>query len=74
MVVGGKGGGWDRPQEPPREPMRDSMVEQIGKMAQQSQEGVVLDAVEPDDTAGYAPNTKKRMMEVEPSTQIRDEL
>ena len=50
------------------------MVEQIGKMAQQSKEGVVPGAVELDDTTGYAPNTKKRMMEAEPSTQIRDEL
>jgi protein transport protein SEC20 len=74
MMVGGKGGGWDRPREPPREPERDSMVDQIGKMAQQSQEGVVPGAVEPDDPAGYAPNTKKRMMEAEASTQIRDEL
>jgi hypothetical protein len=50
------------------------MVEQIGKMAQQSREGVVPGVVEPDDTAGDAPNTKKRMMEAEPSAQIRDEL
>jgi hypothetical protein len=74
MMVGAKGGGWDRPQEPPAHSNGESIVEQIGKMAQQSQEGVIPDEAGSVDTAEYAPNTKKRMMEVEPSAQVRDEL
>ena len=71
MMVGGKGGGWDRPQEPPAQ---ESMVEQIGKIAQQSQEGTLPSEAEREGSAGAARNTKKRMMEVEPPVQSRDEL
>ena len=74
MMVGGKGGGWDRPQEPPALHGEESMVEQIGKMAQQSQDGFVSGEAETTGTVEFAPNTKKRMMEVEPSAQVRDEL
>lgn len=74
MMVGAKGGGWDRPREPSVPFEEESMVEKIGKTAQQSQEGAVPGGAGTYDTAESAPNTKKRMMEVEPSAQIRDEL
>ncbi len=72
MYVGGKGGGWDRPQQPPPQPTEESLVEQIGKMAQDSQEGIVLEEGQVD--VAPEPNTKKRMMEAEPSAMRRDEL
>jgi hypothetical protein len=74
VVVGAKGGGWDRAREPPSESAAESMVEQIGRTAQQSHEGVVPGAAGTQDTAEHAPNTKKRMMEVAPSSTIRDDL
>jgi hypothetical protein len=74
MMVGAKGGGWDRPQEPPTEFAAESMVEQIGRKAQQSHDGVVPGGAGTHDTVEHAPNTKKRMMEVEPSSKLRDEL
>ena len=73
MMVGGKGGGWDRPQEP-AQPVEETMVEQIGKTAEQSRDGVVPGQTETADAVEVAPNTKKRMMEVEPSAKVRDEL
>lgn len=72
MYVGGKGGGWNKPQQPPAAPTQESMVEQIGKMAQESQDGVVPEAGVTEDVPER--NTKKRMMEVEPSAPPRDEL
>lgn len=74
MMVGAKGGGWDRPQEPPTDSAKETMVEQIGKKAQQSHDGVIPGGPGTPDTAEHAPNTKKRMMEVEPSAEFRDEL
>jgi protein transport protein SEC20 len=74
MMVGAKGGGWDRPQEPPVRSGEESIVEQIGKMARQSQQGFIGDDAGTGDTAEHARNTKKRMMEVQPSAQVRDEL
>ena len=72
MYVGGKGGGWDRPQQPPPQPSQESMVDHIGKMAQEARDGVIPDGAESSDVS--EPNTKKRMMEAEPSAVRRDEL
>lgn len=74
MMVGAKGGGWDRPQEPPRQHGEKSMTEQIGKRAQQSYDGVVPGEPGTNDVGKDRPNTKKRMMEVEPPAHARDEL
>lgn len=72
MYVGGKGGGWDRPSEPPAQQSAESMLDKIGEMAQMAQDG----GVPGDAISGEAPesNTKKRMMEVEQTTAIRNEL
>ena len=74
MYVGGKGGGWDRPLEPPTGD--DSMVEKIGRLAENlnvqdglGEPGIDLDGV--SETIVQPPNTMKRMWEEE---QVRDEL
>jgi protein transport protein SEC20 len=77
MYVGGKGGGWDGPSEPPRDD--DSMVEKIGIMAEKIQDGMDHAGIEPDDISDEEAsrqeeqprNTKKRMWEEEVR---RDEL
>ena len=66
MVIGGKGGGWDRPLEPP--PLSRTIAEEVGAMAQRT-----LDETR-SGQAHAERNTKKRMMEVEPSKVPRDEL
>lgn len=76
MHVGGKGGGWERPVEPPRD---DSMVEKIGRMAEKIQDGMDHASIDLDDISEeerlqqeeQPRNTKKRMWEEE---IVRDEL
>jgi protein transport protein SEC20 len=76
MYVGGKGGGWDRPIEPPKDD--DSVVEKIGRMTEKIQDGMDRAGIELDDAPedesieqGQKPrNTKKRMWE----EGVRDEL
>ena len=77
MYLAGKGGGWDRPSEPPKDD--DSMMEKIGKMTEKVQAGmdragVHLDegSVEEDLRQEDQPrNSKKRMWEEVP---VRHEL
>lgn len=77
MYVGGKGGGWDRPAEPPKDD--DSMFEKVGKMAEKIQDGMDNAGVHVDDIVeeeSLQPqkqprNTMKRMWEEDIQ---RDEL
>lgn len=78
MYVGGKGGGWDRPLEPPKD--EDNMVEKIGRMVEKIQNGMdgagidldnVLDDKRIELEESQTRNTKKRMWEEE---VVRDEL
>lgn len=77
MYVGGKGGGWDRPIEPPRDD--DSMVEKIGRMAEKIQDGMDHASIDLGDISNeerlreeeQPRNTKKRMWKEE---VLRDEL
>jgi protein transport protein SEC20 len=76
MYVGGKGGGWDRPAQPPGD---DSMVEKIGRMTEKIQDGmdyagIDLDGISEEERSRQEEqprNTKKRMWEEE---IVRDEL
>jgi protein transport protein SEC20 len=76
MYVGGKGGGWDRPIEPPTDD--NSMVEKIGRMTEKIQDGMnsagnrLGDVLEDEsiEQEQQPRNTKKRMWE----EGVRDEL
>ena len=77
MYVGGKGGGWDRPAEPPKDD--DSILEKVGRLAEKIQDGMDHAGVHVDDIVEEESleqqeqprNMKKRMWEEEIR---RDEL
>ena len=73
MMVGAKGGGWDRPLEPPPLQNEKTLAEEIGDMAQRSHDETISGGPSVTEISDEPRNTKKRMMEAEP-TLARDEL
>jgi len=71
IVIGAKGGGWNRATDPPPLENRESVIERVGKMAEKAQEGFISGR---EELLEDLTNTKKRMMEVEPPSVTRDEL